>query len=203
MSTTQVEIQEFRKLQENTQTPGPKCNRCFYDIIWDKAYSESINGGRNKPFEMTKGAGHTCPIDQQNNYITRQGYTKDNITGKVIWIGSGGPAPQSSSTTPPQQQQQHYQQQFATMTGNSTSDIAAQIGGLTNSVKQLAAAYEQVAARQNEEIAKLRVLVDEYIRHNPLESSFLELTKRMLSYLPEAELGPKRADEYKAGFEST
>lgn len=194
MSTTQVEIQEFRKLQENTQTPGPKCNRCFYDIIWDKAYSESINGGRNKPFEMTKGTGHTCPIDQQNNYITRQGYTKDNITGKVIWIGGG------SSSSSPAPQQQHFP---AAPTPIGSTDIAAQIGGLTNSVKQLAAAYESVAARQNEEIAKLKTIVDEYIRHNPLESSFLELTKRMLSYLPEAEMLPKTADQYKVGFEST
>ena len=57
--------------------------------------------------------------------------------------------------------------------------------------------------KQNEEITKLKTIVDEYIRHNPLESSFLELTKLMISKLSVEELGPKRADEYKVGFEST
>jgi hypothetical protein len=208
-----VEILEFRKIQESTQTPGPKCNRCFYDIIWDKPTSEQLYGpGKNRPFEMTKGTGHTCPIDQQNNYITRKGYTKDNVTNKVIWIGMTGSLP----PPPPQQEQQMQFTQSAIPSSssadrtiklpaqpNSIIDIAAQMGGLTNSVKQLAAAYEAVAMRQNEEIAKLKTIVDEYIRHNPLESSFLELTKRMMSYLPEAELGPKTADQYKVGFEST
>ena len=60
--STQVEIIEFRKIQENVQTPGPKCNRCFFDIIWDKPTSEQLFGiGKNRPFEMTKGTGHTLP----------------------------------------------------------------------------------------------------------------------------------------------
>lgn len=188
--TIPVEIQEFRKIQENVQTPGPKCRNDFYDIIWDKQTSEQKNGiGKNWPFEMSKDFQHVCPIDSQNNYVTRQGYTKDITTGKVIWIGS--PQPQAGQSQLPQ------------TTTSPATDIAAQIGGLTNLIKQLTTAYEQVAMKQNEEISKLKTIVDEYIRHNPLESSFLELTKRMLSYLPEAELGPKTADQYKVGFEST
>ncbi len=191
--TIPVQIQEFRKIQEGVQTPGSKCRNCFYDIIWDKPTSEQKNGiGKNWPFEMDKGFQHSCPKDEHDHYITRQGYTKDNNTGKVIWIGSGSPPPQ--------------QQQLTTSSSNggtTSTDISAQIGGLTNSIKQLTTAYEQIAMKQNEEIAKLKTIVDEYIRHNPLESSFLELTKRMMSYLPEVELGPKTADQYKAGFEST
>ena len=79
----------------------------------------------------------------------------------------------------------------------------AQIGGLTNSIEQLAAAYNTMVTKQNQDIAALKTMVDEYIKHNPLEKSFLELTKQMMSYLPEAEFQPRTADQYKVGFEST
>lgn len=197
-----VQIAEFRKLQENVQTPGPKCRNCFYDIIWDKDYAQKLFG-KNRPFEMSKPTTHTCPRDEHDQYIMRHGYGL--INEKVTWMGGptqNPPAGQSQLSTgspPPSQQQQ---QQFATAIGSS--DISAQIAGLTNSINQLTDEYQKVAAKQNEDIIRLRTIVDEYIRHNPLESSFLELTRRMMSYLPEAELGPKRADEiYKTEFEST
>ena len=201
MSTTiQVEIIEFRKLQENVQTPGPKCRNCFYDIIWDKSTSEQKNGlGKNWPFEMTKSFQHSCPVDQHNNYITRQGYTKDNTTGKVIWIG--GPSQQQPQQAGQTSLSQHPQQPATD--GVTLTTVMAQIGGLTNSIEQLAAAYNTMVTKQNQDIATLKTIVDEYIRHNPLESSFLELTKLMISKLSIEELGPRTADQYKVGFEST
>lgn len=193
--STQTEINEFRKLQENTQTPGPKCNRCFFDIIWDKPTSERLFGpGKNRPFEVNNSTGHTCPIDQQNNYMTRPGYTKDNVTAKVIWIGGGGG--QTQLPYQPQQQPQQYGQA-------PPADISAQLGGLTNSIKQLAAAYEAVAMKQNDEINRLAIIIDEHIRHNPLESSYLELTKMIINKISKDDLGPRTADQYKVGFEST
>ena len=199
MSTIQVEIQEFRKLQENTQTPGPKCNRCFYDIIWDKAYSESINGGRNKPFEMTKGAGHTCPIDQQNNYITRQGYTKDMGSGKVIWIGGG--ANPTQTKLPPSPPLQGISQGPDIYSIESL--IKEQIGQLSQHYMAFQDEYKKIVQAQSQEILTLKGIITEYIAHNPTEGVLKTLVSELIRYMPEPALRPRSAAELKEALNIT
>jgi hypothetical protein len=180
---TPVTIQEFRNIQEGVQTPGPKCNRCYYDIIWAREYSEQLFGvGKNKPFEMEKPQIHICPKDDQGNIITRKGYTKDQTTNKVIWIGSGG-----AGANPQQQTFQPNKTPISSSITVLTPDI---ITSFQEQIQGLGAAIQELYASQK----RIETVINNYMAYNPTEKSFNNLIDALLKYLPEPELKPITAD---------
>lgn len=173
MSTKEIVV-KLHTEQDNKETEGNKCNRCAYDIIWDKPNAERIFG-KNRPFEADNTTAHTCDKDDQDNVILRKGYgIRDGKAFSLISKSSGAG-----------------QQQLSV----SSTDVQPQIQELIRMLNRMTESFEKSVAKQNQDIAELRGIVTQYTTYNPFAGMFKDLTDRMLSYLPPSELGPKRADE--------
>ena len=194
MSITVVQ----KQAQDNIETPGAKCNRCFYDIIWDKENAIQ-KFGKNRPFQTDHQSPHTCEMDSQNNIVTRQGYGL--IDGKVKFLLQ---SKQTASVSLPPGQQQMIKNM-----GPNGVDLYAiealikeQIGQLSQHYMAFMDEYKKIVQAQSQEIQTLKGIITEYIQHNPTEGALKMIISELLKYMPERGLRPRSAAELKEALSS-
>ena len=182
MSTTVVQ----KQAQDNIETPGAKCNRCFYDILWDKENAIK-QFGKNRPYAPDHQTPHSCEMDSQNNVVTRPGYGL--IDGKVKCLIPPKPAGQ---------------QQILQNMGPNGVDLFAieslikeQIGQLSQHYMAFHEEYKKIVQTQSQEILTLKGIITSYIEHNPTEGVLKTLISELIRYLPEPALRPRSAAELK------
>lgn len=176
MSSSTIDVTQLHKQQDNVETSGSKCNRCAYDIIWDKPTAEKLFG-KNRPFESDNITPHTCDKDSQGNPIVRKGYAIRD--GKAYCLNPVQ-VPQSNKG----------QQQLSV----APADVQPQIIELIKQIESLKILFGQAVAKQNQDIMDLKAIVQNYTEHNPFAATFSEMVDKMLKYLPDPELGPQTAD---------
>jgi len=186
MSITVVQ----KQAQDNIETPGAKCNRCFYDIIWDKENAIK-QFGKNRPFQTDHQSPHSCEMDSQNNIVTRPGYGL--IDGKVKFLLSNQAKPAAVG-----------QQQIVKNMGPNGVDIYSietlikeQISQLSQHYMAFMDEYKKIVQAQSQEIQTLKGIITEYIQHNPTEGALKMIISEFLKYMPEPALRPRTAAELK------
>jgi hypothetical protein len=184
MSTTVVQ----KQAQDNIETPGAKCNRCFYDILWDKENAIK-QFGKNRPYAPDHQTPHSCEVDSQGLIVTRPGYGL--IDGKVKCLRPPKPADQQ-------------QKQLVQSMGPNGVDLFAieslikeQISQLSQHYMAFHEEYKKIVQTQSQEILTLKGIITSYIEHNPTEGVLKTLISELIRYLPEPALRPRSAAELK------
>ena len=191
MSITVVQ----KQAQDNVETPGAKCNRCFYDIIWDKEGAIK-QFGKNRPYQPDHQTPHSCETDNQNNIVTRPGYGL--IDGKVKFLLS-----KTTSSSPNTSSLPAGQQTIKNLGPNGVDIysiealIKEQIGQISQHYAAFMEEYKKIIQAQAQDIASIKAVVSEYITHNPTEGALKMIISEMIKYLPEPALAPKIASDLK------
>jgi hypothetical protein len=173
MSITVVQ----KQAQDNVETPGAKCNRCFYDIIWDK--ENAIKAfGKNRPYQPDHQTPHSCEMDAQNNIVTRPGYGL--IDGKVRFLLSKTP-----SSLPPGQQTIRNLGPNGVDIYSIEAMVKEQIGQISQHYLSFQEEYKKMVSEQSIRITEIKNMIYQYIEHNPTEGAMRMIISEMIKYLPE------------------
>lgn len=187
-------ILESREGQQNTETSGPKCNRCYFDITWSPEQAQ-VDFGKNRPYEKSFSDAHDCPKDENGNITKRQGYELGPDGKKVICLIA-----QKQQTRFPSSPQASSIKSSDAVIAN-LNDVKRELAIISNNIGTLAVEQSRLIQKQNDDIVAIKGIVEMYVQHNPVSTQLADLIGVFVKLLPNSALGPRPADEY-AGMES-